>query len=89
MYTVYCILCLLVQLPVFMDSYINPLLTLTETRQERVLQKTYPSPKDISKNLTFHCYQRVSYLVVHPTNRKCVITLVINGISGGKSSTYN
>ena len=25
----------------------------------------------------------VLYLVVHPTNRKWVITLVINGISGG------
>ena len=28
------------------------------------------------------------YLVVHPTDRKWVTTLVVNGISGGKSSTY-
>ena len=37
----------------------------------------------------YHIFPWFSYLVAHPTNRKWVATLVINGISGGKSSTYN
>ena len=46
-------------------------------------------PDDPSRSIIRFKPQRSSYLVVHPTNHKWVITLVINRISGGKSWTSN